>query len=408
MELGEAEAFGALDHHDGGVGDVDANLDHRGGDEDAGFAGDESRHGGVLVGRRHLAVDKTHLAVAKRGAEALEAFFGCRHVDRFAFLDQRADPVGLAAFQDRLAQVVDHLVDPARGDQRGLDGFPAGRFFVEDRDVHMAVLGEAEGAGDGRGRHHEDVGLGAFRAELHPLRHAEAVLFVDDGEAEIVELHPLLEDGVGADQDLDIAPGQRREFRVALRALVAARQDLHHHPGGFGEGLKAFEVLAGKDFRGGHEDPLPVVLDRRQEGEEGDEGFSGPHVALEETVHPVGGGHVGVDVAGRKLLRARGPVRERCEDLVAEPAGARGRPPGRAAVGGAGDGQGDLVGEKLIIGEALAGGRRWRRGLPAARGRGRPPARPARRASPRAGKVRGRSIRGGRGRGQARRQRPCP
>ena len=34
VQLGQAEALGVLDHHDRGVRDVDAHLDHRGGDED--------------------------------------------------------------------------------------------------------------------------------------------------------------------------------------------------------------------------------------------------------------------------------------------------------------------------------------------------------------------------------------
>ena len=42
VELREAEALGVLDDHDGGVGDVDADFDDRGGDEDVDFAAAES------------------------------------------------------------------------------------------------------------------------------------------------------------------------------------------------------------------------------------------------------------------------------------------------------------------------------------------------------------------------------
>src|SRR5439155_16721657 len=37
MELGEAEALGVLDDHDGGVGDVDADFDDGGGNQDLDF-----------------------------------------------------------------------------------------------------------------------------------------------------------------------------------------------------------------------------------------------------------------------------------------------------------------------------------------------------------------------------------
>ena len=66
VELGEAEGLGALDHHDRGVRDVDAHLDHRGGDQEPGAAGDEVGHRGVLLRRRHLAVHQAGHARAER------------------------------------------------------------------------------------------------------------------------------------------------------------------------------------------------------------------------------------------------------------------------------------------------------------------------------------------------------
>ena len=58
MELGEAEAFGVLDDHDGGVGDVDADFDHRGGDEDMRFVFAETFHDGVFFFAGQAAVEK--------------------------------------------------------------------------------------------------------------------------------------------------------------------------------------------------------------------------------------------------------------------------------------------------------------------------------------------------------------
>ena len=56
VQLREAEALGVLDHHDGGFRHVDADFDHRGGDEQLRLAGGKARHGGVLVGAFHAAV----------------------------------------------------------------------------------------------------------------------------------------------------------------------------------------------------------------------------------------------------------------------------------------------------------------------------------------------------------------
>ena len=49
VELGDAEPVGVEEHHRGGVVDVDADLDDRGGDEDVDLAGREGPHGAVLV-----------------------------------------------------------------------------------------------------------------------------------------------------------------------------------------------------------------------------------------------------------------------------------------------------------------------------------------------------------------------
>src|SRR5260370_153265 len=45
MELGEAEALGMLDDHNGGVGDVDADFHHSCGHEDLRFVLAEARYG---------------------------------------------------------------------------------------------------------------------------------------------------------------------------------------------------------------------------------------------------------------------------------------------------------------------------------------------------------------------------
>ena len=48
-------------------------------------------------------------------------------------------------------------------------------------------------------------GLGVLGPEFCSLLHTEAVLFVDDYKAEVVELHPILNQCVGANQNLHLA-----------------------------------------------------------------------------------------------------------------------------------------------------------------------------------------------------------
>ena len=81
--------------------------------------------------------------------------------------------------------------------------------FVDHRHVEVAVHGHGQRAGDRRGGHHEDVGrLFVLGPEPRALLHAEAVLFVDDDESQVGEPHAVLDQRMGADQDVHLARGK--------------------------------------------------------------------------------------------------------------------------------------------------------------------------------------------------------
>src|SRR5512141_242500 len=72
--------------------------------------------------------------------------------------------------------------------------------------------------------------IGVELEMLEPLLvlDAEAMLFVDDDEAEVVELHILAEKAVSSDHDVDLSAGEiGNHFLLLLRRLEAAhRADL--------------------------------------------------------------------------------------------------------------------------------------------------------------------------------------
>ena len=63
VELREAEAVGVFDDHDGGVGDVDADLDDGGGDEGVDEVLAEAFHDVLAGGTVHAAVDEADAEV---------------------------------------------------------------------------------------------------------------------------------------------------------------------------------------------------------------------------------------------------------------------------------------------------------------------------------------------------------
>ena len=219
VELGDAEAIGVEDHHHRGVRDVDADLDHRRGDEHVELAGAEATHHVVLLAGLHPPVEEAEAQPAQLVlGEAGERLLGRRHLELLGVLDQRADDVGLATGGDLGAHGVprQRLIERADGTDR-LDRRAPRRQLVEDADVEVAVHGHRRRARDRRRRHHEDVGHGfaGLVAQGGALFDAEAVLLVDDDDAEAMEVDRRLDQGVGADDDVDRAGGEIGEQLLA-------------------------------------------------------------------------------------------------------------------------------------------------------------------------------------------------
>ena len=139
-----------------------------------------------------------------------EVEFGLVFVGAF---DDGVDDVGLAAGGDLFAEEGPDVVHAAVRGAAGGDGGAAGWELVDDRGVEIAVQGEGEGAGNGSGGHDEGVGLAGggglfagggvgFAHEAEALLDAEAMLLVDDDEAEVAEVDLVFDEGVGADGEL--------------------------------------------------------------------------------------------------------------------------------------------------------------------------------------------------------------
>ena len=224
VELGDAEAVGVLDHHDRGVGDVDAHLDHRRGDQHVERAGTERGHHRFLFLRRQLPVQQTQAQAGKHlDAEPFVLLGRRAGLDPLRLLDQWADDVGLVAGGDLVADPLPRPPSTSSGPraQVVVTGVRPGRQLVEHGGVEVAVDGHRRRARDRGGRHDQHVGdgaLGPLGPEGGPLLDAEAVLLVDHHDAEGAEGDRLAQQGVGADQDVDGAVGQPGVEPGPLRA----------------------------------------------------------------------------------------------------------------------------------------------------------------------------------------------
>src|SRR6267378_4495977 len=337
VELGEAEALGVLDDHDGGVGDVNADFNDGGGDEDLRLVFAEALHDFFFFVAGEAAVQETELELGKDFAREALVFVDGSFELELRFLDDGIDDVGLMAGGDFAAEKFPKAGEMLLGGHARDDGGAAGRELVENGNVEVAIESERESARDGRGGEHEDVrGVavgGSFVHQALALEDAEAVLLVNGDETEASEGDVVFDEGVGADDELDA---------IACFGEDAAR------------GKK---MLHSENFRGRHERGLRAVFDGDDGGLQRDDGFAAADVALEETVHRRGLFQVGGDFGEDAFLRGGGLEREDALEGFANGVFAKAEGDGVfLARGLAIESEAELVEEKFLEDEALLGG----------------------------------------------------
>ena len=183
---------------------------------------------------------------------------------------------------------------------------------------HLADAGHRhlERARDRRRTHGQDVDVGLELLEGVLVLDAEALLLVDDEQAEVFEEHLLGEDPVRADDHVDGAVGDPGERVARLLVGLEARQRLHLH-GEAGEALRErLDVLLDQQRRGNEHRDLLAVLDRLERGTDGHLGLAESDVAGQQPVHRDRLLHVGLDLVDRLELIERLGERERLFELA--------------------------------------------------------------------------------------------
>ena len=250
---------------------------------------------------------QAHPAVRQQGLGhvLVVAFHGVQPAVRNV-LDGRADQIHLPPLVDLAVQKAVQVLPPLAGDTPGLDrGAPGGQ-LVEDGNVEVAVDEQAQRAGDGRGAHHQKMGVRGLFGQHPALAHAEAVLLVDDGKAQPGKLHPLAEDGVGAHHKVGFVGADGGQRSALGGSLHAAGQQGHPHPEGGKHLVQTLSMLGGQNFGGGQQRGLISRPDAGPDGGGGHQRFAAAHVALQQAVHGSLARHVGQNFAHGPALGTGG------------------------------------------------------------------------------------------------------
>ena len=222
VELGEPEGVGPLDDHRVRVGHVEPRLHDRGAHEHVELLLPEVDHHLLELVLAHLTV---------RGRDPR---LGHQLPDPGGRLLDRADPVvdeeDLALAQQLAADGGDDLavlVGPDVGEHR----VPLLRRRGDRGHLPDAGDRHLQRARDRRRRHRQHVDAGAQPLHLLLVLDAEALLLVDDDQAEVLEPDVGVEQPVGADHDVDRAVGEPVDDLARLLVGLEPAQRLERRPG---------------------------------------------------------------------------------------------------------------------------------------------------------------------------------
>ncbi len=140
-------------------------------------------------------------------------------------------------------------------------------------------------ARDRRRRQRQHVHLGAQLLQPLLVADAEMLLLVDHHQAEILERHGLAEHGVGADDDVDAAFGERPSWSRAARRRRPCATTGRSAPAARRTAGRSLGVLA-RQQRRRRDDRRLLAVDRRGEGgAQRDLGLAEADVAAHQPVH---------------------------------------------------------------------------------------------------------------------------
>src|SRR5712692_8137116 len=114
--------------------------------------------------------------------------------------------------------------------------------------AHIAQVdqGHMQRAGNGRGRHGQDIDLTAQLLESLFMYHSKTLLFIDDQETKIEEDHIFLQQAMGTDDNIDLPKCQVFEYLLLFLLRTETAEQLNANREGLQPLLKRVEVLEGQ------------------------------------------------------------------------------------------------------------------------------------------------------------------
>ena len=183
MQLRKPEPLSTLDHHNRGIGHVNANLDDSRRHQDLRLTGDKLPHLRLLVGRLHTTMNHTNLIFGKDRLEGLEACLQVLVIKLLIPLNQGIDHINLPPFADLLSEKLIKLSLAGIVTVKCLHRLTARRQLINDRNIQIAVKSHGQCPGNWRGGHHQNMRRhGVLHPKTGALLDTKTVLLIDNGQ----------------------------------------------------------------------------------------------------------------------------------------------------------------------------------------------------------------------------------
>ena len=130
------------------------------------------------------------------------------------------------------------------------------------------------------------------------------MLLVDDHVSKSLELHVGFDEGVSADEDVNLAIGEALLYLLLLTGAERAYQQFYSYVLVSKIFLEIGKMLSGQYFGWSHEACLAVVVEGYEDGEQCHEGLSTAHIALQQTIHLPTAAHIGAYFFDDSFLRS--------------------------------------------------------------------------------------------------------
>ena len=202
MKLGQPETVGPVDDDGVGAGNIDAGLDDRGRNQDVETLFVEIQHDFFQLTFRHLAVGDADAGIRQHRLEIAGGLFDS--------VDVVVQEINLAATRQFALECLEQDIGVPRTNE-GFDRDAVRRRCSDDGQLAQAAHRHVQRTRYRRGGQRQQVDIGLEGLQCFLMAHAEALLLIDDDQAEAFEGHILLQQAVRADDYIDFSEGEMFE-----------------------------------------------------------------------------------------------------------------------------------------------------------------------------------------------------